>query len=195
MHVLGGHTNTVCSLITSPVDPQVITASHDSTIKLWDLAAGKSVVTLTQHKKSVRSIVANPREMSFVSASADNIKKWQTRNGKFLHNFSGHNSVVNCLAVNEDGVMVSCGDEGSLNFWDYATGYRFQHVDTVVQPGSLDAEAGIFAASFDLSGSRLVTCEADKTIKIWRENRESTDEVHPIDMQLWKKECLNLKRH
>lgn len=133
--------------------------------------------------------------MSFVSAGADNIKKWQTRNGKFLQNFSGHNSVVNCIAVNEDGVMVSCGDEGSLNFWDYNTGYRFQHVDTIVQPGSLEAEGGIFAASFDLSGSRLVTCEADKTIKIWRENRESTDEVHPIDMQQWTKECLNLKRH
>jgi hypothetical protein len=40
-----------------------------------------------------------------------------------------------------------------------------------VQPGSLDAEAGIFTSTFDMSGSRLITGEADKTIKIWREVR------------------------
>ena len=35
-----------------------------------------------------------------------------------------------------------------------------------VQPGSLDSEAGIFQMKFDQSGSRLITCEADKTIKV-----------------------------
>jgi pleiotropic regulator 1 len=39
-----------------------------------------------------------------------------------------------------------------LNFWDYDSGYCFQKAKTIVQPGSLDAEAGIYAASFDLSG-------------------------------------------
>jgi pleiotropic regulator 1 len=42
-----------------------------------------------------------------------------------------------------------------------------------VQPGSLDAEAGIFASTFDQTGSRLITCEADKTIKIWKEDEEA----------------------
>jgi pleiotropic regulator 1 len=194
IHVLGGHTNTVGTLVTNAVDPQVITGSNDSTVKLWDLAAGKCMSTLTQHKKAVRSIFVNPRELSFVSAGADNIKKWQNRDGKFLQNVSGHNSVVNCLAVNEDGVMASCGDNGSMCFWDYATGYKFQSMQTVVQPGSLDAESGIFAATFDLSGSRLITCEADKTIKIWRESASSSEESDPVDMSAWSKHCLSLKR-
>lgn len=34
IHCLGGHTNTISSIITNTVDPQVITASHDSTIKV-----------------------------------------------------------------------------------------------------------------------------------------------------------------
>jgi len=57
-----------------------------------------------------------------------------------------------------------------MYFWDYKSGYNFQRMDTIVQPGSLDSEMGVFASTFDKSGSRLITCEADKTIKIWRED-------------------------
>jgi len=107
IHCLSGHTNTVGSILTNTVDPQVITGSHDTTIKLWDLAAGKSITTLTNHKKSVRALAAHPTELSFASGAQDNIKKWQTRDGKFITNVSGHNSVINSLSINEDGVMVS----------------------------------------------------------------------------------------
>lgn len=34
IHVLGGHSGAVSSLVTSPVDPQIITGSHDSQIKV-----------------------------------------------------------------------------------------------------------------------------------------------------------------
>jgi pleiotropic regulator 1 len=59
---------------------------------------------------------------------------------------------------------------------------------------SLDAEAGIFALGFDLTGSRLVTCEADKTLKIWAEDSEADEESHPIDMKTWSKQCRQYKR-
>lgn len=112
----------------------------------------------------------------------------------FLNNMSGHNTIINSLSVNEDNVLVSGGDNGSLCLWDYATGHRFQRIETVAQPGSLDAEAGIFASSFDVSGSRLVTCEADKTVKIWKEDPNATPETHPIDMVEWAKDFQARKR-
>ncbi len=58
----------------------------------------------------------------------------------------------------------------------------------------MDAEAGIFAMAFDQSGSRLITCEADKSIKIWKESAEASEESHPVDMRAWSKQCLALKR-
>jgi pleiotropic regulator 1 len=42
--------------------PQIVTGSMDSTIRLWDLAAGKTMVTLTNHKKSVRALAIHPEE-------------------------------------------------------------------------------------------------------------------------------------
>jgi len=195
VHTLAGHQNTVGTVLCNPVDPQIVTGSHDCMIRLWDLAAGKTMATLTNHKKAVRSLSSHPTEFSFVSAAADNLKKWQTRDGKFMKNLSGHNTIINATAINEDGVLVSGGDNGSLHFWDYETGYSFQQMDTIVQPGSLDAEAGIYAMSFDLTGSRLVTCEADKTLKIWAEDPHATEDSHPIDMKGWTKQCRQYKRY
>jgi pleiotropic regulator 1 len=39
-------------------------------------------------------------------------------------------------------------------------------MDDVPQPGSLEAEAGVFCSTFDQTGTRLITGGADKTIKV-----------------------------
>jgi WD40 repeat protein len=65
-------------------------------------------------------------------------------------------AIVNCMAVNEDGVLASGGDNGSLWMWDWRSGNVFQQQDSIVQPGSLDSEAGIYDMSYDMSGSRWV---------------------------------------
>jgi len=153
----------------------------------------------------------HPDLYMFASASTDNIKQWKCPNGEFIQNLSGHNSIINALALNQvilslkvpvivhkmtlviiqDGVLVSGADNGSLNFWDWRTGYNFQRVQTQVQPGSMDSEAGIFAMTYDMSGSRLITTEADKTIKIYKEDDEATEESHPVD---WKPDIMKRRR-
>ncbi|CAG8447581.1 13116_t:CDS:2 [Cetraspora pellucida] len=170
IHVLSGHNTTVADVKCQEADPQVLTGSMDSTIRLWDLAAGKTMTTLTHHKKSVRALAIHPTEFTFASGSADNIKQWKCPEGVFMQNFEGHRAIINALAVNADNVLFSGADNGSMAFWDWKSGYKFQSMETTVQPGSLESEAGIFACTFDRTGLRLITCEADKTIKIWRED-------------------------
>ncbi|CCL98878.1 uncharacterized protein FIBRA_00885 [Fibroporia radiculosa] len=174
IHVLSGHTATVADVKCQESDPQVITGSMDSTVRLWDLAAGKTMVTLTHHKKSVRALAIHPTEYSFASASAggNNIKKWKCPEGTFVFNFSGHNAIINTLSVNSEGVFFSGGDNGTLSLWDYNTGTVFQNFEDIPQPGSLDAEAGVFCSTFDITGTRLITGGADKTIKIYAEQSQ-----------------------
>ena len=96
------------------------------------------------------------------------------------------------------------GDNGSICFWDWKTGHRFQSLDTTAQPGSLDAEAGLMSSTYDRTGLRLICGEADKTstlrftsllpessesianfhtVKVWKQDEDATPESHPLD---WK---------
>ncbi|KAL6344177.1 hypothetical protein AAG906_031891 [Vitis piasezkii] len=62
-----------------------------------------------------------------------------------------------CQPVNEEGVMATTG--------------------------SLDSEAGIYALSYDITGSRLVTCEANRIIKMWKEDENATPETHFLNFK------------
>jgi len=183
VHVLSGHKATVSDVKCQEADPQVISSSLDSTIRMWDLAAGKTMGVLTHHKKGVRALATHPKEFTFASGSSGQIKQWKCPEGAFMQNFDGHNSIINTLAVNEDNVLFSGGDNGSIAFWDWKTGHKFQHEDSIAQPGSLDAEAGIMSSMFDLTGLRLITGEADKTIKVWKQDENATEDSHPLE---WK---------
>jgi len=182
---LSGHDSTVNAVKCQAPDPQIVTASADTTVRTWDLRTGKTHSVLTNHKRGVRALALNEREFTYASASADNIKVWKFPDSEFMRNVGsmpkGASPVINALALNDDGVMFSGGDQGTLMGWDWRTGYNFQQLESQVQPGSLDSEAGIYAMSFDRSGSRLITCEADKTIKMYKEDDMATPETHPID--------------
>jgi pleiotropic regulator 1 len=84
------------------------------------------------------------------------------------------------MAVNEEGVLATGGDNGSLWFGDWKSGRNFQQAQIIVQPGSLDSEAAIYALSYNLTGSRLITCEADKTIIMWKQDENATPETHAL---------------
>ncbi|KAI0478663.1 WD40-repeat-containing domain protein [Xylariaceae sp. FL0804] len=182
VHVLSGHRGTVADLKCQDSDPQVISASLDATVRLWDLAAGKTMGVLTHHKKGVRALALHPTEFTFATGSTGSIKQWKCPEGAFMGNFEGHNAIINSLAANDD-VLFSGGDNGSMSFWDWRSGHRFQALDSIAQPGSLDAEAGIMSSTFDRTGLRLIVGEADKTIKIWKQDDKATPETHPLD---WK---------
>ena len=52
----------------------------------------------------MRALALHPRDFSFASGSAENIKKWSFPDGKFLTNMMiNQHSIINTMSINEDG--------------------------------------------------------------------------------------------
>ncbi len=50
-----------------------------------------------------------PGRFCFASGAPDNVKVWKFPDGNFMQNFSGHQAIVNTVAINSDNVLVSGG--------------------------------------------------------------------------------------
>uniref|UniRef100_A0A8C2MB03 Pleiotropic regulator 1 n=1 Tax=Cricetulus griseus TaxID=10029 RepID=A0A8C2MB03_CRIGR len=202
-----GHLSAVFGLDLNPTIDVLVTCSRDSTARIWDVRTKASVHTLSGHTNAVatvrcqaaepqiitgiRAVVLHLRHYTFSSRSPDNIKQWKFPDGGFIQNLSGHNAIINTLKVNADRVLVSGANNGTMYFWDWRTRYNCQCVHAAVHCGSLDSESGIFACAFDQSESWLLTAEADKTIKVYSEDKTATEEAHPVS---WKPEIIKRKR-
>ncbi|CAK7891163.1 pre-mRNA-splicing factor Prp46p [[Candida] anglica] len=170
--LLSGHRADITSISCSASDPQIVSSSMDSTIRLWDIRKATTQLAITHHSKSIRSMVSHPNEMTMCSAdSAGQFKQWVLPRGDLLNEFATTNDdskIVNSLAINPSNDTLFAGyDDGRMEFYDYKSGNLVQSTTSKPVPGT--PETTIYASTFDKSGSRLITCEGDKSIKIWVE--------------------------
>ena len=78
----------------------------------------KIIFSSHQYKKKLSAVASQTPflRFCFASGSPDNIKIWKLPDGNFLQNFTGHQSIVNTLAINSDGVLVSGGMYVCVNY-------------------------------------------------------------------------------
>ena len=70
---------------------RAVSASDDNTLKVWDLASGAELHTLSGHTDAVNAVAVTADGQRAVSASCDNtLKVWDLASGAELHTLSGH---------------------------------------------------------------------------------------------------------
>lgn len=191
VHTLLGHRESVMSVVTRPYDPQVISGGNDGFIFLWDLTAGKAYKRLTRHKKPVRGLCVSPSDSTLISCGADDIRVWSLPAGehecqagtsiptKDSHSQTQYSYLWSSCAMSARGTFVAGSQDGHLAFYDWSkqpdiitNGERkvfpFYRTMTKSIPGTLKGEGGINFMTFDASGTRLITAESDKSVKVWQ---------------------------
>ncbi|OJD18420.1 hypothetical protein AJ78_01539 [Emergomyces pasteurianus Ep9510] len=84
-----------------PLPPRyMLTASLDSTLRLWEVATGRCLRTFFGHVEGVWSLAADT--LRLVSGSQDHMAKvWDPRTGRCERTFTGHAGPITCIGLSD----------------------------------------------------------------------------------------------
>lgn len=117
--VLSGHTMRVNSVCWSPDGAVLASASHDSTIRLWDPKTGDCKSVIEGHSQAVNAVCYSPDGMLLASCSDDGtIAFWDAENNELLSQLSGHtNRVVHCSFSPDGSRLASASYDNTVKIW------------------------------------------------------------------------------
>jgi hypothetical protein len=127
-----GHDNAVTSAAFSPDGSRIVTASVDSTARIWDAATGREIAVLRGHDEEVWSAAFSPDGSCIVTASGKNrifpngqdntARIWDAATGREIAVLRGHDQWVHSAAFSPDGLrIVTASADKTARIWDAAT--------------------------------------------------------------------------
>merc|ERR1719399_1117310 len=175
---LKGHGHFVQDVVLSSDGNFALSASWDSTLRLWDLAQGTTTRRFVGHSKDVLSVAFSADNRQIVSGSRDRtIKLWNTLGVcKYTIQEQGHTEWVSCVRFSplaQNPVIVSSGWDKLVKVWnlsncklkrDYHGHSGYLNTVTVSPDGSLCASGG-----------------RDGTAKLWDLGSEEAKPLHTLD--------------
>ncbi len=157
---LQGHEADILSSSFSPDGAFIVTASQDSTARVWDARTGRQTALLSGHDWHVVTAEFSPDGRRILTASSDMTARiWDAASGREIHTLEGHQGIVTSARFSGDGKRVLTASwDGYARLWDASTG-KLLHA--FMQPD------GILVAETNHDGQRTATALADGSMHIW----------------------------
>ena len=121
MKVIQAHNDPVRDISFSPTDVKFVTASDDSTLKIFDFAGGVQESTLTGHNWDAKSVDWHPTKGLLVSGSKDHlVKLWDPRTGRCLTTLRGHKNTISktLFEPTRGQLLATCARDQTARIFD-----------------------------------------------------------------------------
>jgi WD40 repeat protein/serine/threonine protein kinase len=186
---LHGHFDRVWSLAFSPTGHQLVSASDDLTVRVWDATplqglADPAWLTLRGHQGSVRGVAFSPDGRSLASAGLDKtVKVWDAWTGKELATLPVDRAVVG-VAFSPDGKQLASGGATMLRTWDTTT---WKEIRSFPQTAN-----GIGSVAFSPADCKLLAVAgSDQVSKIvWIIDAMTGEVIHGLRGHNWAISCV-----
>jgi WD40 repeat protein/serine/threonine protein kinase len=153
-----GHVNCVAF---SPDSQQVVSGSHDTTVRIWEASTGRELLSLNGHAGEIFSVTFSSDGQHVLTANADGTARlWEAHTGRLLLTLKGHAGRVFSVALAPDGQQIVTGSEDrTAKVWEARTGKEL-----LTLKGHTDQ---VTSVALSPDGQRVVTASEDRTAKVW----------------------------
>ncbi|CAG5107715.1 Similar to wdr37: WD repeat-containing protein 37 (Xenopus laevis) [Cotesia congregata] len=167
IHTLCGHDQELTYVSTHHAQRLCVTASRDSTFRLWDFREPIHSVSVFQgHTEAVTSAVFT-REDKIVSGSDDrSVKVWELRNIRSPLATIRGDSAANRLAVSSNGVVAIPHDNRQIRLFDLS-GQRLARLPRTSRRGHRRMVCAVAWAEEPGSICNLFSCGFDRLVLGW----------------------------
>ncbi len=154
-------TGPVYSFAANSDRTRIVTSHPDNTAKVWDIASGRLLLTLSGHTRPVTGIAYSRDGRRIATAGEDKMAKvWEAATGRELLTLTGHDGSVQGIAFSPDGTrLATASEDKTAKVWDVSTGKEL-----FTLKGHIDRE---MAVAFSPDGTRIATASDDRTARVW----------------------------
>jgi WD40 repeat protein len=116
---LDGHLSRVMGICFTRDGKRAVSASHDGTVRIWDMRTLHVIRTLKGHDSSVAAVSLSADGQRAVSGGADKkLYIWDLEAGTLIREVHGHKGPIWSIAISPDGKRALSGShEGSMRLW------------------------------------------------------------------------------